>query len=48
MLHETLNQASTVQQIENNPPFSASAITFTPTPFARDNSPSQTLLDLRR
>ena len=47
VLHETLNQASTVQQIENNPPFSASAITFTPTPFARDNSPSQTLLDLR-
>ena len=44
MLHETLNQASTVQQIENNPPFSASAITFTPTPFARDNSPSRRCL----
>ena len=26
MLHETLNQASTVQQIENNPPFSASTV----------------------
>jgi hypothetical protein len=47
LLHETLLQASTVQRIENNAPFSASATTFTPTPFSRDNSPSRTLLDLR-
>ncbi len=47
IVYETLLQASTVQQIENNPPFSASAITTTPTPLARDNGPSTTLLDLR-
>lgn len=46
-LHETLLQASTVQQIENNPPYSASAITFAPVPFAQDSSPSNTLLQLR-
>jgi hypothetical protein len=47
ILYETLLQASTVQQIENNPPFSASAITNTPTPFSRDSTPTRTLLDLR-
>jgi hypothetical protein len=47
MMYETLLQASTVQQIENNPPYSASAVTFTPTPFSRDSSPVRTLLDLR-
>jgi Carboxypeptidase regulatory-like domain/TonB-dependent Receptor Plug Domain/TonB dependent receptor len=47
MLYETLLQASTVQQIENNAPYSAAAVTTAPTPFAQDNSPSRTLLDLR-
>ncbi len=47
VLYETLLQASTVQQIENNPPFSASAITNSPTPFSKDASvASRTLLDL--
>jgi hypothetical protein len=48
ILYETLLQASTVQQIENNPPYSASAITNSPTPFSRDsNTATRTLLDLR-
>ena len=47
ILYETLLQASTVQQVENNPPFSASAVTNAPTPFASDSGPSRTLLDLR-
>ncbi len=47
LLHETLLQASTVQQIENNPPFSASAVTNSPTPFSTGTTPSTTLLDLR-
>jgi hypothetical protein len=48
ILYETLLQASTVQQIENNAPFSASAITNSPTPFSLDpNTPNTTLLDLR-
>ncbi len=48
ILYETLLQASTVQQIENNAPFSASGITFAPTPFSQDpNVPTTTLLDLR-
>lgn len=48
ILYETLLQASTVQQIENNAPFSASAITNKPTAFSPDpNTPSTTLLDLR-
>ena len=45
--YATLLQASTVQQIENNPPFSAAAVTTAPTPFTTDGSPSTTLLDLR-
>ena len=47
-LYETILQASTVQQIENNPPFSGSAFTTSPTPFARTDQPSTTLLDLRQ
>ena len=48
ILHETLLQASTVQQVENDAPFSASAITNSPTPFSQNpNTPSTTLLDLR-
>ncbi len=47
LLHETLLQASTVQQIENNPPFSAAAVTNNPTPFSTGTTPSTTLLDLR-
>jgi hypothetical protein len=47
IIHETLLQASTVQQVENNPPFSASATTYIPTPFARDTPASRTLLDVR-
>ena len=48
ILYETLLQASTVQQVENDAPFSASAITNSPTPFSQNpNTPSTTLLDLR-
>lgn len=47
LMYETILQASTVQQIENNPPFSASAITTSPTPFSSSGGPSRTLLDLR-
>jgi len=47
VLYETLLQASTVQQIENNPPYSAAAVTTSPTPFSQDASPSRTLVDLR-
>ncbi|MBI1357128.1 MAG: TonB-dependent receptor plug domain-containing protein [Acidobacteria bacterium] len=47
VLYETLLQANSVQPVENNPPFSASAVTRSPTPFAADGSPSTTLLDLR-
>src|SRR5262249_24155777 len=36
-----------VQQMENNAPYSAAAVTTAPTPFSQDNSPSRTLLDLR-
>src|SRR5262249_3586188 len=47
ILYETLSQASTVQQIENNPPYSASAVTNAPTPFSTStSSPTRTLLDL--
>ena len=48
ILYETLLQANSVQQIEDNPPFSSSAVTRSPTPFSLDGSPSQTLLDLRQ
>jgi hypothetical protein len=47
VLYETLLQASTVQQVENNAPFSAAAVTTAPTPFAKDSGPSMTLLNLR-
>lgn len=48
ILYETLLQASTVQQIENNAPLSASGITFSPTPFSQyPNTPATILLDLR-
>jgi hypothetical protein len=47
MLYETVLQASTVQQVENNAPYSAAAVTTAPTPFSQDSSPSRTLLDLR-
>ena len=48
ILYETLLQASTVQQIENNAPFSASAITNSPTPFSHvPSAANTTLLDLR-
>ncbi|MCC6537641.1 MAG: TonB-dependent receptor [Bryobacterales bacterium] len=46
LLYETHLQASTVQQIENNAPFSASASTNAPTPFPAGAGPAQTLLDL--
>ena len=46
ILHETLLQANSVQQVENNPPYSASAVTRSPTPFPA-SGPAQTLLDLR-
>jgi len=48
ILYGTLSQASTVQQVENNAPFSASGVTFSPAPFSHDpNTPTTTLLDLR-
>jgi len=47
LLYETHQQASTVQPIENNPPFAASAITNAPTPFPTGTGPATTLLDLR-
>ncbi len=47
IMYETLLQASTVQQIENNAPFSAAAVTTSPTPFSHNSSPSTALLDLR-
>jgi hypothetical protein len=47
IMYETLLQASTVQQIENNAPFSAAAVTTSPTPFSHSSSPSTALLDLR-
>ncbi len=46
MLYETLLQANSVQQVENNPPYSAFAVTRTPTPFPA-SGPASTLLDLR-
>ena len=33
IVYETLLQANSVQQVENNPPYSASAVTRSPTPF---------------
>lgn len=47
MLYETLLQANSIEQIENNPPFSAAAVTRQPTAFPEDGSPASTLLDLR-
>jgi hypothetical protein len=46
MLYETLLQANSVQLVENNPPYSANAVTRSPTPFPA-NGPATTLLDLR-
>ena len=46
MLYETLLQANSVQQVENNPPYSAFALTRTPTPFPSSGN-ATTLLDLR-
>ena len=46
MLYETLLQANSVQQVENNPPYSAAAVTRSPTPFPPSGS-ATTLLDLR-
>jgi hypothetical protein len=44
--YETLLQANSVQQVENNPPYSAFAITRSPTPFPASGN-ATTLLDLR-
>ena len=46
ILYETLLQANSVELIENNAPFSSSAITRSPTPFSATGSQSTTLLDL--
>lgn len=46
ILYETLLQANSVQQVENNPPYSAFAVTRTPLPFPA-SGPAATLLDLR-
>jgi len=46
ILYETLLQANSIEQIENNPPFSSSAVTRSPTPFGSDGT-AATLLDLR-
>ncbi|MBI4907264.1 MAG: TonB-dependent receptor [Acidobacteria bacterium] len=45
-LYETLLQANSVELVENNAPFSSSAITRSPTPFSTGGSQSATLLDL--
>ena len=45
--YDTNSQSSTVQQIENNAPFSAAGVSFSPTPFSQGDSPSTTLLNLR-
>jgi len=47
LLYETLLQANSIEQVENNPPFSAFAVTRQPTSFPKDGSPATTLLDLR-
>ncbi|MEW5979642.1 MAG: TonB-dependent receptor [Acidobacteriota bacterium] len=47
ILYETLLQANSVQLVEDNPPFSASAVTRSPLPFSVDGSPSRTLLEVR-
>ncbi len=47
VLYETLLQANSIEQVENNPPFSAAAVTRQPTPFPGDGSGATTLLDLR-
>lgn len=47
ILYDTITQAYTVQQIENNAPYSANAITFAPTPFAASGDTNATLLNLR-
>lgn len=44
---ETLNQANSVQPVENNPPYSASAVVRLPAPFSPTGAASTTLLDLR-
>lgn len=46
ILYETLLQANSVELVENNAPFSSSAITRSPTPFSTSGGPSTTLLDL--
>jgi hypothetical protein len=46
VVYETFLQANSVQQVENNPPYSAFAVTRTPTPFPA-SGPATTLLDLR-
>jgi hypothetical protein len=46
ILYETLLQANSVQQVENNPPYSAFAVTRSPSPFPASGAAS-TLLDLR-
>ena len=38
MLYETLLQANSVQQVENNPPYSAFAVTRTPDPVSRQRT----------
>jgi outer membrane receptor protein involved in Fe transport len=45
MLYETLLQANSVELVENNAPFSSSAITRSPQPFPA-NGPTGTLLEL--
>ncbi len=46
VLSETLLQANSVQQVENNPPYSAFAVTRSPLAFP-STGPAATLLDLR-
>lgn len=47
VLFETLLQANSIEQVENNPPFSGFAVTRQPVAFPSDGSPAQTLLNLR-
>lgn len=47
LLYDLHLQASTVQPVEDNAPFSASAVTFSPVPFPAGSGDARTLLELR-
>ncbi|HKX27493.1 MAG TPA: TonB-dependent receptor [Blastocatellia bacterium] len=47
IVYETLLQTNSVEAVENNPPYSLSAVVRQPAPFSPTGAPSTTLLDLR-